>query len=119
MIQSWHAVCSWELTPLALGYAACGSVFIAVSFEPLCFCGICCNASSFTYDFVDLSPVFFLVSPAQVLSVLLSKKLVPSFVGFSPVVFLSALISDPPAQSLRTQGRTWWWKLPPAPAASG
>ena len=107
MIQSWHAVCSWELAPLAPGCAACGSVFMAVSFQPLCFCGVRCDASSFTYAFVDLSPVLFLVSPAQVLSVLLSKKLVPSFVGFFPVVFLSALISDPPAQSLRTQGRTW------------
>lgn len=53
----------------------------------LYFCGICCNVSSLTYAFVDLSPLFFLISLAQVLSILLSKKLTPSFVGFFFLLF--------------------------------
>ena len=59
-----------------------------------------------------LSPLFFfLVSLAQALLILLSKKLIPSFVGFFPIVFLSAL--NPPAQSLRTQGHTWSFRVQP------
>ena len=52
------------------------------------FSGICCNVSSFTYAFVDLSPLFFLVSLAKVLSILfIFKKPNPSFVDLFPVVF--------------------------------
>ena len=50
------------------------SNLLAFFYDPLYFCGICCNISSFISDFIYLSLLFFLVVLAKSLSILFSSS---------------------------------------------
>lgn len=75
-ILSWFGLCrfygSGNLSiPSMLFSSVCRQLVIILFYDHLYFCGISCNVSSFISVFIYLSAlIFFLVSPAKVLSIL-------------------------------------------------
>ena len=60
-----------EICPFHLGFhISCILFFIVISYNPLYFCGVSCNLSSFICNFVYLGLLFFLISLLKSLLVL-------------------------------------------------
>ena len=74
-------------------------LFVVVSNDLLYFCGVSYNFSFFTFNFIDLSPLFFLMNLAKGLSILLTfsrnnrlVSLTLCIIFFISVSFISAHI---------------------------
>ena len=84
----------YRIYPFLLVCLICCHIIIVISYDPLYFCDITCNVSTFICNFVYLNLLFFLISPAKDLSIwcIFAKKvLVLLFFSVVFLVFISLI----------------------------